>query len=251
MKFNTIFVAIILLILVHCLFMFTGRSHPSTVKTEELIVHISSSSSSFQFWVLTLLALNLFVVFLIWLKIFGPATSEKEMKSSEQQTTTEMISAVDDSQPTDVFHCFDLIHIRRSTSKMMVADLIQQIKCIEKFGVFIKPDIGPDRKLRMCIEMIQYMKSSFLIIDYDHTIDIDTCYASSLREMFRSVFKSSNEILTAGNLGAQMKSLTMFRLFSYDQVMRMCSLDERNEHRDMISDQAKRFLTCSCTVCDD
>lgn len=249
MKFDTIVVGIISFIVAHFLLTFTDRFYPAMVKREEVIVHVSSSW--FQVCVILLLSLNLFMVIMIWSKLSSTSTNEKEMISSEQQTTTELISPVDEPRHHESFRCYDLIHIRRSTSEMMVADLKEKLKYIEKVGVFINPHIGPDHKLRMCIEMMEFPRSSFIIIDYEHTIDIDTCYASSLREIFRLVFKTSNEILTAGHLGEQMKTLSPFKLFSYDQTMRICSLDQQNEYRDMISDQVKRFLTCLCTVCVD
>ena len=91
---------------------------------------------------------------------------------------------------------------------------------------------------------MQSERSLFLIIDYDHKEDFHTVYASSLRQIF-----------TCSDLGAQLESFSAFQLFTYDQIMRAYSMDERNssqnEHHDMISDQAKRFLACSCALCQN
>ena len=237
MKFNTIFVGIIVLVLVLFLFMYNDRSHRPIVQNDEITVHVSLS---FEFWIILLLSLNLFIVIMIWFKLSRPSTREKEV-----------ISCANDPVLNESFQCFDLIHINRSTAKILINEINEKVKCVRKFGIAIKPHTLPNQKLRMCIEVMQFGRSLFLIIDYDHTADFHTFYASSLRQIFRSVLQSSNEVLTCGNLGEQLQSCSMFRLFSYDQIMKACSIDERNKHYDMISDLAKRFLTCSCSLCQD
>lgn len=257
MKFNSVFVGIILLVGIYFLFMYNNRSHRSMVKKEEIIVHLSpsSSSSSSQFWIILLLSLNLLTGIMIWFKLPRSSRTEIEMKSVEQQTTPEVISDANDRVAEEPVKCFDSIHINRSTAKILINEMIVQVKRARKFAFLIKPHTRPHQKLRICIEVMQLERSLFLSIDYDHAEDFHTLYASSLRQIFRSVFQLSNQILTSGNLGAQLKSFAVFQLFSYDQVMRAYSIDEqnssRNGHHDMVSDQAKRFLTCSCTLCEN
>ena len=189
----------------------------------------------------------------IWFKLSRSSTGGNQTKSSEQQTTPDVIPPVNDCVTEETFKCFDAMHINRSTAKVLLNEMIEQVKCTRTFGFLIKPDTLAQQKLRICIEVIQSERSLFLIVDYDHLEDFHTYYASSIREIFRVVFRSSNRILTCGNLGDQLKGLSMFKLFSYDQIMRAYLISERNTSRnephDPISDQAKRFLNCICTHC--
>ena len=256
MKFNSIFVIIILLVGIYFPSAIDDRPHRSTLKKDEITVHLSPSpSSSSQFWIMVILSLSLLPAIMILFKLLRSSTDGIQMKSVEQQTTPEVMSNVNGRLAEEPFQCFDSIHINRSTAKILINEMIQRVKRARKFGIIIKSDAVPQQKFRMCIEVMQTERSLFLIIDYDHTEDFHTFYASSLRQIFRSVFHLSNQIFTCGHFGPQMESISTFRLFGYDQIMNAYWVDERNssgnQHHEQISDQAKRFLTCSCRVCQN
>ena len=143
MKFDLVCVEITLLVLIHFVVMYNDRSHRSVVKKSEITVHASSSS---EFWIILLLPLNPVTVIMIWLKLSCSSTGGKRMQSSEQQTTPEVVSHVDDPLIEESFQCNDLIHINRSTAKILINEMIERVKRAQQFGIVIKPDTLPDQK---------------------------------------------------------------------------------------------------------
>lgn len=126
-------------------------------------------------------------------------------------------------------HSYDILHIRRSTTQAVLNEMIAQVRCTRQFAIATKPSLSPHDTMFMYLELIQTTRSLVIVIDYDHARDVDTTFASIIRQIFSFVFQTPNSVHTWTHLRRQLRYFLPFELSNKDQLVQVCAMDVQSQ----------------------
>ena len=212
-------------------------------------------SSFIELWISTFCFVNLFIMAVIWVDLYRQYMNENQLKSQVNHQSAKLSSNLDHLSQFRSSQSYDLLHIRRSTTQAILNEIIRETRCTRQFTIATKPDTVINHTMSIYIEAIQSTRSLIIVIDYDHARDVDTKYASIIRQIFSLIFRRCNLVQTWGNLCLQLKCFLPFGLFiDVNSIDRQQSFREwynrMFNHQDDASenmDAKKTYHSCPCT----
>ena len=224
MKFNHVSFQLALLALVQLLMMHGHYLYRSNQRKNS---SITNENLWMDVWIIIFCSVNIFIMIIIWFDIFRQYTSEDRCTSVAPVQSPKSFLDISRRPRFQSCQSYDIIHIRRSTSQVILNEIVAQVRRTRTFTIATKRGILIDGIMSVYIELIQLSRSLIIFIEYDHARDIDTTCASTIRQIFYFMFQPTNLIQTWGNLRLQLRYYLPFKLFTNEELVQVYSTDKR------------------------
>lgn len=132
------------------------------------------------------------------------------------------------SNQRSLFRCsssYDLIHIRSTTTTQVIDNIIFHLRSARKYCMTSQINGEYGEQMSMFIDASLPNRSLIIIIEYDHERDVNTSYASTLRNLFKVIFERSKFILAWGDLRVELQFFLYFELFTDRQLIEVYPID--------------------------
>lgn len=181
---------------------------------------------------------------IVWIDILRRYLRRRDENQSKSMDNLKHLPLFRSSQT------FNVIHLRQSTTLAIVDEILRQMRSARKFIIVTEPNTAVDQNMLMFICASTSVESLVVGLDYLQERDDDTEYASILREIFESIFRSYNSILTWGTHHSQLEPFLKFNLFTHDQLLEVQALDQQLKFHEwfdrVMDDSDQKFDLCSC-----